>query len=259
MEYNTLNVNRYNHFTEIRLNRPEVRNAMNDEMLDELIYLFDELGRCVSTNVVLLRGEGSVFSAGADLNWMSKAVALTKKENIAESQKLFRCFDAFSRIPATTVAWLNGPALGGALGIAAAADFVWLASDAFIQFSEVKLGLVPATVAPFVVNRVGVVKAKQWMTTARKIHPQELVQANFADEIVLVDQLPEKLDELIVGIQKNDKMAIGKTKNMLADLSQNKLSGTLEQFTASIIAEARASDSAQERMRQFLSSKSLLS
>lgn len=259
MQYKTLKINKLHNYTEIRLNRPEVKNAMNGEMLDEINFLFDDLLQATSTNLILLRGEGSVFSAGADLNWMADSVHLTNEENVAESKKLFQCFDKFSRIPATTVAWLNGPAIGGALGIAAAADFVWSSIEAYIQFSEVKLGLVPATIAPFIVNRVGSQKAKQWMITARKIETIEQKQSNFADAIVEAEQLPDQLDKLIDLTKANDNTAIGLTKNLIADLTQNAISEPLGFHTSNIIANVRASNTAQERMKKFLSSKSFKS
>ena len=259
MEYQTIKINEYKHYTEVRLSRPEVRNAMNGQMLDELIYFFKEMHRQPKSTLLLLRGEGDVFSAGADLNWMARAVDFDVEENVEDSRKLYQCFDLLNRIPVTTIAWLNGPAVGGAIGLAAVADFVWVAPQVTIRFSEVKLGLVPATVAPFVLNRIGRIKARQWMLTSQKVDTNLMLRAGFADEEVTGEQLPDKLEHIIESIKGNDLHATRMTSELIESLSNKQHDESEEVYTARIIAEARTSDSAQQPIRRFLSSKNLSS
>ncbi|ALO14524.1 putative polyketide biosynthesis enoyl-CoA hydratase PksH [Salinivirga cyanobacteriivorans] len=259
MEYQTIKINEYKHYTEVRLNRPEVRNAMNGQMLDELIYFFNEMHRQPKSSLMLLRGEGEVFSAGADLKWMARAVDFDVEENVEDSRKLYQCFDLLNRLPVTTIAWLNGPAVGGAIGLASASDFVWVAPQVSIRFSEVKLGLVPATVAPFVLNRIGRIKARQWMLTSQKVEVDEMLKAGFADEQVTGEQLPDRLEYIIESIKGNDLHATRMTSELIENLSKKHHNESEEVYTARIIAEARTSDSAQQRIRRFLSSKNLSS
>jgi methylglutaconyl-CoA hydratase len=254
MEYQTINIDRYKNYSVLRLNRPEVRNAMNGLMLDELIYFLNKAHDEKSCKLLFVRGEGDVFSAGADLNWMASAINASHKENVEESKKLYKVFKLFSTLPMVTVAWLHGAAIGGALGIAAGADFVWIDPKVKILFSEVKLGLVPATVAPFVLKRIGEIKSRQWMLTARLIDKQELVQAGFADDIVSIEHLSEKLNDLVEVVENNELGSMQVTKQLLHDLSVG-VNGEEEVFTAKVIAEARAGDAAQKRIRQFLETK----
>lgn len=259
MEYQTIKINKYKHYIELRLNRPKVRNAMNDTMLDELIYFFKDMYQQPKSSILLLRGEGEVFSAGADLNWMSRAVDFDVEENVEDSRKLYQCFDLFNRLPVTTIVWLNGVAVGGAIGLAAAADFVWVAPEVTIRFSEVKLGLVPATVAPFVLNRIGQIRARQWMLTSQKVDTSLMLKAGFADEEVDAEQLPDKLENIVESIKGNDLHAMRMTGELIQNLTQKSYQDSEEVYTARIIAGARTSENAQERIRRFLSSKNLSS
>jgi methylglutaconyl-CoA hydratase len=259
MQYQTLNIDKYKNQVVLRLNRPNVRNAMNGLMLDELIYFLENVHQEKSCKLLLVRGEGKVFSAGADLNWMAQAVNATYNENVEESRKLYRVFKLFSTLPMVTVAWLHGAAIGGALGIAAGADFVWVDKDVKILFSEVKLGLVPATVAPVVIKRIGATKAKQWMMSAKMLSVNELISSGFADEIVMADNLPDKLDDLINQLNDNDLNAIQITKELIRNVSESVDDESEELYTAGVIARARASESAQVRIKHFLESKNITS
>ncbi len=259
MQYRTIKINEYKQYTEVRLNRSAVRNAMNGEMLDELIFLFTKLTKQPHTPLLLLRGEGNVFSAGADLNWMAESVNFTADENIEDSRKLYRCFDLFNSLPLTTIAWVHGAVVGGAAGLAAAADFVWITSDLSLRFSEVKLGLVPATVAPFVAERIGFIRSRQWMLTAMQINAEQMISAGFADQIVDTEHLPDELDKILIAMKGNDINAMGTTRELLNKLHRNEYEGSQELFTAEIIARARTSDIARQRIRQFLSTKNATS
>lgn len=259
MDYQTINITNHKDYAVLRFSRPEVRNAMNGFMLDELICFLEQAHREQSCRLLVVRGEGKAFSAGADLNWMAEAVHATYEANVEESKKLYRVFDLFNTLPMVTVAWLHGAAIGGALGIAAGADFVWIDDDVKVRFSEVKLGLVPATVAPFVLKRVGEMKARQWMCSANLLTNEDLIEAGFADEIVTAEQLPDHLTNLIDAVVGNDPNAIRITKKLLHDLVEGKYGESQETYTARIIAEARASDTAQSRIKHFLETKNITS
>ena len=259
MQYQTINIDKYKNHSVLRLSRPKVRNAMNDLMLDELIYFLEHAHKEKQCKFLLVRGEGDVFSAGADLNWMASAINATHEENVEESRKLYRVFKLFSTLPMITVAWVHGAAIGGALGLVAGADFVWIDQDVKIRFSEVKLGLVPATVAPVVIQRIGEIKARQWMLTGKMLGEDELLSAGFADEIVTAEALPEKLAYLVESVSGNDMNAVQSTKKLIHDIVENMDADTEESYTANVIAEARASESAQSRIRSFLETKNITS
>ncbi|MDA3866949.1 MAG: enoyl-CoA hydratase-related protein [Salinivirgaceae bacterium] len=255
MNNTTLKIEDRDGYTEIWLNRPEVRNAFNDRMLDELIHVFDGLQTNATNKLIVLRGEGRVFSAGADLNWMAEAIHKNEQENISESKKLHRCFKKFEQLPALTVAFVHGKAIGGALGLAAAADFVWVTPDVSVKFSEVQLGLVPATIAPFIMNRVGALQSRQWMLTAKLIDAQELADSGFADEIIEMQNIDSKIQETLIMLQHNSLTAMRVTKKLLADLIGRNNTESEENLTARVIAKARTSEEARERMSKFLQKK----
>ncbi len=259
MQYRTIKINEYKQYTEVRLNRPQVRNAMNGQMLDELIFLFTKIIDNPRTPLLLLRGEGNVFSAGADLNWMAEAVNYSVDENIEDSRKLYRCFNLFNNLPVTTVAWVHGAVVGGAIGLAAAADFVWITNDLTLRFSEVKLGLVPATVAPFVAARIGFTYSRQWMLTAMQINSEQMIKSGYADKIVDLKMLPDELDFLLRSLKGNEITAMGITRELLNKLQEVDYEESREFFTSKTIAKARTSNAAQKRIRQFLSTKNFSS
>jgi methylglutaconyl-CoA hydratase len=259
MKYQTIHITKHKNYSLLRLSRPEVRNAMNGLMLDELIYFLENAHSDGECKLLVVRGEGKVFSAGADLNWMAEGVNASYNENVKESSKLYRVFELFNTLPMVTVAWLHGAAIGGALGIAAGADFLWIDEDVKVRFSEVKLGLVPATVAPFIVNRIGEIRARQWMLSARMLTSNELLEAGFADGIVNANQLPDQLTKLIDSISGNDLNAMRITKKLLHDIVEKSYDSTEKEYTSRTIAEARASDAAQGRIKHFLETKNITS
>ena len=166
MKFSTLNINRSNEVLYCWLNRPDKRNALNKEMLDELKALFNSVEAERQIRVLVLRGSGPVFSAGADLSMMSDVSGRSEAELKREAGLFFDCFDALYRLPVPTICYVQGGVHGGANGLVAACDFTLSDKATKFSFREVRLGLVPAAVAPFVVRRTGTMNARRMMLGA---------------------------------------------------------------------------------------------
>lgn len=149
----------------VKLNRPEVRNAFNDAMIGELMATFTTLGKDLSVRAIVLRGEGKLFSAGGDLAWMKRAATFSEDENRADAQRLADMLDCVNKTPKPVIALIHGAAMGGGVGLAAVSDIVIAERTAKFSLSEVRLGLTPATIAPYVVAAIGARNARRYAQT----------------------------------------------------------------------------------------------
>jgi methylglutaconyl-CoA hydratase len=171
--YKYLEVESRDYVTTLWLNRPEVNNAFDENMIDELLSFFTEMSGTTNTRIILIRGRGNHFSAGADLKWMKNSGKMNYDDNYSGAVKLARLFYAIYHCPLITMVFVHGGCYGGANGIVAAADFSFAMSLSRFVFSEVNLGLVPATIAPYVINKSGLNNSVDWMLSARVIHAEE--------------------------------------------------------------------------------------
>lgn len=252
MNYNTLEVGIAGKIATIWLNRPEIRNAFNEKMISELIKAFNEVSALENVRVVVLRGRGKAFCAGADLNWMRDVVDYTYDENLSESLQLSECFNTIYNCPIPTVAVVHGAAIGGANGLLAACDMVICADDTVFSLSEVKIGIVPACISPFVMKRVGEIGSKELMLTGRRINGKEAEWFRLVNKSLPENDLNTYLEELTGMLLTSGPKAVGHCK-ILIDQVSNKL--TLKEsltYTAQMIAEIRSSEEGQEGMAAFL-------
>ena len=228
----------------LTLNRPEVRNAFNDELISALTEVFTHLPP--GTRAVVLTGEGAAFCAGGDLAWMRRAAAYTKQENFDDAMRLAMLFGIIQTCDAVVIARVNGAAFGGGCGLVAAADLAVASADAKFAFSEVKLGLIPATIAPFVLKKVGPGHARALFTTG------EVFGADRAFEIGLVHQVVPHTDlDAAVDTKISAVLAAGPNATVAArDLTLDELPGPDE--TARRLAAARASEEGKEGVAAFL-------
>lgn len=248
----TLLLNFKENYLEIRLNRPEVHNAMNPEMIGELTAIFKSLQVAKKPPlVVVLRGEGKSFCAGADLNYMKEVATYGFDENVKDGQKLADLFSSIYHCPVPTIAMVHGVAFGGANGLLAACDIVLASGETKFAFSEVKLGISPATIGPFVMKRIGETGAKTLMLTGKRFDANEAFRWNLVNEIVPQNEMDKKLDEWISHFRSAAPMAVRETKKLIGQLTSENENSTY-QYTSELIARLRASEEGQEGMAAFL-------
>ncbi len=235
------------------LNRPEVRNAINGQMMDEIIEVL-EAAKEAAIKVLVLRGKGKVFCAGADLNWMKEGAKATLEHNYESNMLLARCFHAIYTFPKPTIATVHGAAMGGGNGLLAACDMAYAVDDTVFSFSEVKIGIIPATISPYIIKRTGEFKAKELMLTGNRINGQEAAQAGLINQSFDTAQaMEEYVEDIIAQLKDNGPSAVTKCKALITRVSS--IPEDFEQlipYTARMIAEARLSEEGQEGMAAFL-------
>jgi len=235
----------------IWLNRPEVHNAFNKTMLEELAECFLDI-QSMDAVCVILRGRGKSFCAGVDLNWM-KAVARNSYEvNYEESLLLSKCFYAIYTCSKPTIALIHGVSLGGANGLLATCDLAYCTDDATFSLSEVKIGIVPACISPYVVKRVGEYGTKELMLTGRRIKGKEAEAFHLVNKSVPADQLDAAAEETIKHLRTSGPVAMSHGKKLIYEVTNNLSLKEAYDFTARMIAEIRASEEGQEGMNAFL-------
>jgi methylglutaconyl-CoA hydratase len=234
----------------IWLNRPELHNAFNETMLRELTACFETLDE--ETLCVVLRGRGRSFCAGVDLNWMKAVSQNSYEQNYSESLLLSKCFLSIYTCPRPTVAVVHGVALGGANGLLSACDLAYCTDDATFSLSEVKIGIVPACISPYVIKRVGEYGARELMITGRRINGKEAEHFRLVNKSVPAEKMDETLDGVLALLRTSGPKAMSHCKTLIHDVA-NKLS-LMEayDYTARMIAEIRASEEGQEGMNAFL-------
>jgi len=250
--YQTIELEIKNEVGTIWLNRPQIHNAFNEVMIAELIEMFKEIKDIDEVRIVVLRGRGKSFCAGADLNWMRNVAKYSYEDNYEESLNLSKCFYEIYTCPKPTIALVHGAAIGGANGLLAACDFAYADENTTFSLSEVKIGIVPACISPYVTKRVGEYGSKELMLTGKRFKGEEAAYHRLVNKSLSSDKLDEYLEEVIGLLKTSGPKAMSHCKNLIYDIS-NKL--TLQEaigYTAKMIADIRASEEGQEGMAAFL-------
>lgn len=235
----------------VTLNRANVKNAFNDQMIESLISAFENITNDESARVAVIRAEGDCFCAGADLNWMKSMATYSLEQNEADSARLARLFEVMHTLPIPLIAEVQGAAFGGGVGLVACCDIVVASPLSKFCLSEVKLGLVPATISPYVVAAMGARQAKRWALTAEIIDSIRAHQIGLVHEIVKHEDLSAYVDNLARKITKNGPQAVRTTKRLIDYVNENALDQYLIEDTTQIIAKVRVSDEGQEGMKAF--------
>jgi methylglutaconyl-CoA hydratase len=250
--YKTIEVDIRQNVATVWLNRPEVRNAFSGVMIQELDAAFDALSYNEAVKIVVLRGRGKVFCAGADLNWMKCLNDASFDINLEEGKLMARCFHKLAEIPKPVIAVAHGAALGGGIGLIAAADIAICSKETVFSFSEVKLGLVPAIISPYVILKIGSAKAKELMLTGRKFTGADAMAMNLTNWAVDEAAIEGTLNDLLGELSENSSMALNRTKNLINRFSESVHYLKMVDFTADVITQARKSADGQEGMQAFL-------
>jgi methylglutaconyl-CoA hydratase len=252
MAYGTLEIEVRDGIGRVWLNRPAVRNAFNDTAITELTQAFSELGGDPAARIVVLGGRGSAFSAGGDLNWMQKMADYSFDENFADALVLADMLHAIATLPKPTIARVHGPAYAGGMGLVAACDIAVAADEAEFCLSEVKLGLVPATISPYVLAAMGKRAAHRYFLTAERFSAAEAHRIGFVHVLVPAAGIDDAVAGICRELLAGGPDAHAATKQLIRDVAGSPFTSELRADTARRIATARATDEGREGVRAFL-------
>ena len=236
----------------VALNRPDVHNAFNDELVKLVTDAFTELGRRDDIRVIVLCANGKSFCAGADLNWMKRMVEYSHEENLADARAVGRMFLAIARCPKPVIARVHGAALGGGAGLVAACDIGIAIESVQFGFTEVKLGIIPALISPFVIAKIGPGRAREFFITGERfLAPVAmnlgLIQHVVSHELALDGLVEAKISQILTSAP----CAIAAAKELVAGVAGQRLESAIE-FAAEAIARSRAGAEGQAGMKAFL-------
>lgn len=234
------------------LNRPEVRNAFNEVLIAELDNAFDNLGADEQCRVIVLQANGKSFCAGADLNWMKSMANYSRQENIDDSLKMAKMLNKIYSCPKPVICRIQGDAYAGGIGLAAVCDILIAVKDARFCLSEAKLGLLPATIAPYVIRALGEQASRRYFITAETFTAETAKSIGFVHELVEKEIIDDKVNEICKAILSNGNYAVKACKKIIQDISGSPITPSLIEDTVNRIADIRISSEAQDRMKSFL-------
>jgi len=252
MEYQTLELVRDGMLATVWLNRPEVRNAFNETTIAEITSVFDLLDSDATVRAVVLAARGPAFCAGADLNWMKKMAGYSHEENLADAAGLAAMLRAIHDCAKPVVARVQGDCYAGGMGLAAAADIVVAAEGAHFCLSEVKLGLIPATISPYVIRAIGAQAARRYFLTAERFSAAEATRLGLVHEAVPAEALDGTVQALVSALVAASPNAVAEAKRLVHDMTGQPLTEALIADTVGRIADIRASEQGREGVRSFL-------
>ncbi len=252
MDFTTLQIGIEKNVARVALNRPEVRNAMNATMIRELTEAIDWLDTRDDIRVIEICGNGRSFCAGADLNYMKDIADNSYMENLTDARKLSKLFQTIYFCNTPVIALVHGHVIGGGNGIIAACDVVLAENDTVFAFSEVKLGLTPATISPFVIAKCGEAMARDTMLSGRKFTAQEALKFNLVNHVGTMEELNKRLDFYTESYLAASPSAIRDCKQLIrANVGHCDPSDPVFEMTSQLIAKERGGEDAQERMNKF--------
>lgn len=234
------------------LNRPDVRNAFNETMIGELTAAFRALDADPGVRAIILAAHGKAFCAGADLNWMKKMAGYSFEQNYADALALADMLHTIHTVKKPTLARVHGPAFAGGMGLVAACDIAVAAASAEFCLSETKLGLIPATISPYVISAMGERAAYRFMLTAEPFAAAEAYRIGFVQEIAQDEELDGVINQILGHLVSGAPAAHAATKELIRSVARKPLGPELVRDTATRIATARASDEGKEGIRSFL-------
>lgn len=234
--------------------RPEIHNAFNDTLIFEMTDLFTALKADKTLRVVVLTGEGKSFCAGADLNWMRRVKEYSFEKNLEEALALADLFYLIYTLPLPVIGRINGAAIGGGTGFVAVCDIAVAAESAKFSFSEVKIGVVPACIGPYVIRKIGAGKAREYFISGERLPAVDAHRIGLVDRVYPDDKLDEEVDRLVKTVLSSGPNAIKMAKELIANVPFMP-PDQFKRYTAEMIARLRKSDEGQEGMDAFLNKR----
>lgn len=240
----------------VTLNRPDKHNAFDDALIAELTATFEAVAADPAIRCMVLAANGKSFSAGADLNWMRRMAGFDWKENYADSQGLGRLMQTLDAVPQPTVAAVQGAAIGGGVGLVACCDIAVAAESAVFALSEVRLGLIPAVISPYVVAAMGSRQARRYFLTAERFDAAEACRTGLVHEVVPANELAPRVNGVVAALQGNGPEAMRSAKQLVKDVALAQPGDELTRETARRIADVRAGEEGREGVAAFLEKRS---
>ncbi|CAH2892768.1 MAG: Methylglutaconyl-CoA hydratase (EC [uncultured Paraburkholderia sp.] len=252
MQYETLNVDIAGYVATVTLNRPEVRNAFNETMIADITSAFTTLNTRDDVRAVVLAANGKAFCAGADLNWMKKMAGYSDDENRADAMLLANMLSSIYRCNKPVIARVNGDAYAGGMGLICACDIVVAVESARFCLSEARLGLIPATIAPYVIRALGEQASRRYFVTAEQFDCATALRLGLVSEAVSAEQLDATVRQIAQTLCANGPQAVRACKQLVQDMAGRELNGALIEDTAARIARTRAGAEGREGVASFL-------
>lgn len=250
--YEALEITRDGSVATIWMNRPQRHNAFDAALIVELTQAFTQFGADDETRIVILAGRGKSFSAGGDLNWMKAAGEAGFDTNLADAVKLAQMFRILAEMPKPTIARVHGAALGGGMGLASACDICIASTQASFATSEVRLGIIPAVISPYVLRAIGARQASRYFLTAERIDAAQALQIGLVHEVAEAETLDVAIDDLISALLKGGPQAQAAAKRLIRNVAGKMMDDALAQETAHNIAALRMNAEAREGLTAFL-------
>ncbi len=240
----------------VTLNNNEKHNAFDDEIIKTLENIFNDVATRSDINVMVLTSNGKSFSAGADLAWMKRMASYSYEDNLTDANAVANMLKALNFIPQPTIAKVQGAAFGGAVGLASCCDIVIASKKASFCLSEVKLGLIPATISPYVVDAIGLKAARRYFQTAERFFADKAMQLGLVDEVVEPEELSLEVDKMVKTLLANGPMAMRQAKQLAFDVAYQTIDSELLKDTSERIATIRVSKEGQEGLSAFFEKRS---
>ncbi|MBI2340927.1 MAG: enoyl-CoA hydratase/isomerase family protein [Deltaproteobacteria bacterium] len=251
MTYQTLIVEKKDGILRITLNRPEARNAVNNEMIGDLTAVFTKEAPIPDVRVVVLGGAGEAFCAGGDIKWMKESAGYTRDQNYKDAEKFSLMLERINHCPHPVIAKVHGSVMGGGLGIVSVCDYVLAAVETIFSFSEVRLGLIPATIGPYVLAKIGESHARALFLSAERFNAAKALGIGLVHQVVGGENLDSALKKVVEGLLQSSPHALKTAKKFLRDL-KTKSPAEGQTFAAQTLADLRATPEAQEGLAAFL-------
>jgi len=236
----------------LKLNRPEVHNAFDDHLIAELTHTLRDLDHNTSVRAVVLAAEGKSFSAGADLNWMKRVAHYSEAENIRDAVALASLMRTLNGLTKPSIARVQGAAFGGGVGLVACCDIAVAGTGATFSLSEVRLGLIPAVISPYVIGAIGERNARRYFLTAERFDSQEALRIGLVHSVANDADLDSAISSILDQLLKGGPKAIAAAKDLIAHVARHPIDQLLAEETASRIAQIRVSPEGQEGIAAFL-------
>ena len=250
--YETLEIERDGGIATLWMNRPDVHNAFNAQLINDLTAACQQLDADETVRVVVLAGRGKSFSAGADLNWMKAAGEASLEANVADARKLAGMLRVLSEMNTPTIARVQGAALGGGMGLASACDICVASEKAIFATSEVKFGIIPSAISPYVIRAIGERQSYRYFQTAERISAQRAGELGLAHEVVAPEALDDKVAEIVAALMQGGPKSQAAAKDLIRAVAHKPVTDAVVEDTSQRIAQLRSTPEAKEGLSAFL-------
>jgi methylglutaconyl-CoA hydratase len=250
MAYTTFKLEKNGPLARVTLDRPDVRNAFDEAMIEELSTVANELAADDTVRVVVLTGAGKVFCAGADLNWMKKVAKYSYEENLEDARFFAKMMEKLYRLPKATIAMVNGPCMGGGVGLVSTCDVVVASTEAVFALREILLGIAPATISPYVLRKIGERWAHDYFLTGRKFDAARGHEMGLVNDVVAPADLEAQTERWVKRFLHAGPEALKATKELISEVAWSSIE-EIQDYMAETIAQLRGSDEGQEGFNAF--------